>query len=199
LLDTCIDRIWEIFKKNSTKFVPRSSAGINGEQWHIEVIRLAMKLYDPKHYLLKVKVVGGGCLDLVNNLSTDGRTGEKASFFVDGHLGKTFMRVGRNFKRTGELHQQDGFDDPEKKQDQTWRHAIAVKGDRMFCAGLPENGVTLSNLWLDHNGKPRSGGYGYMKRILRVYQVMDSDEGFLPEHERTEEYIPIPRKHQRVK
>jgi hypothetical protein len=176
----------------------RSFAGINGEEWHIETIRMAMRMYDPGHILMKVPVVDGACSSLVHNSNTQDGTGKKALFFVDGTLAKTFMRVGRDFRAGGVPHTQYGFDDPTLQRDTMWRHEIAIKGDRMFCPGFPDNGVTLRNLWLDSTGKPRPDGYGYMKRLLRVWKVVKSRPGFVRIPDRTKDYVSLSRKKKRV-
>ena len=71
---------------------------------------------------------------------------------------------------------QDGHDNTMICE-QDWRHSIAVINGRIHCMGLKSGGILAQNLHLDEDGKPHRGNAneepaGYMKRILRVYEVV---------------------------
>jgi hypothetical protein len=53
-------------------------------------------------------------------------------------------------KTSGRIRQ-EGYADLDSREDE-WRHAIAVKNNRMHCAGVGVNGISTANLWLDSNG-----------------------------------------------
>jgi hypothetical protein len=174
-LDSCIAPAWKILKDGWQKAgkrtqPPESLAGIRGQEWHIIVIRIAIHRYDEQYVLRKLKLTeDGGCSELIT-------TGVTGSFLVDGTLNRKFMRVGQKFRRTGEIFEQLGHDDIDKKHDNAWRHAIAIKGNRMFCSNLSDGGVTLANLWLNERGKPHPTK-GYMKVFLKVYMLDQRNHG----------------------
>jgi hypothetical protein len=164
--------------QKATPGKPRHRAGIDGEEWHITVIRDAMALDGHKYYLQKEVAEDGdwGFIKLNRKNMDD-------VFLVDGYLNPTYHRImsGGNTK----ICHHDGWDDPKCDQDSAWRHAIAIKNGRMICRGLSESqaGVTMKNLWLDSRGKP--GPNGYMKRIVRVYRLSKTKKGFVPKSQRS--------------
>jgi hypothetical protein len=140
----------------------RDRAGIDGEQWHINTIRIAL-LRDGGKYYLKKQFVNetGGCMALTMVNKTHDM------YLVDGYLNKSFLRVKQGSKRSyRQFH--EGHEDREK-----WRHCVSIKGNKLFCAGLPDKGATTRNLHLSDTGRPDKNGY--MERILRVYRIIENN------------------------
>jgi hypothetical protein len=171
-LDGSIDTIWKHMQKASPG-KPRHYAGIDGQEWHITVIRDAMAMDGHKYYLQKEVAVDGDWSFMKCN-----RKNMEDVFLVDGCLNPTYHRVmpGGHTK----ICHHDGWNDPKYIHDSAWRHAIAIKNGRLMCHGLSTShgGVTIKNLWLDAHGVP--GPKGYMKRILKVYRLRKSKKGFIP-------------------
>jgi hypothetical protein len=175
--------------KGRTRVHPMSFAGIPDQEWHINVIKLAMFRYDNRHYLEKAMVDGGGCAALLP---------ASGIFFIDGTLNKQFMRLGKDYKAMGEIFQHEGHSDINRSNDSKWRHAIAAKDRQIFCPNLSNGGVTIANLWLNPRGVP-CRTKGYMKEFIKVYRLMPKQNGWKPSIERTTDYKgPLPKR-QRVK
>jgi len=111
--------------------------GIRDQEWHIEVIKDALKqtaFYLKKESLTKT----GGCLLLIE---------AEGLYMVDGHLNRTYLH-----KTKGRiLH--DGGDVQDTEH--AWRHAIAIKDKKIHCLGVGQNGLSADHLWLDQTGKDR--------------------------------------------
>ena len=142
-LDAAIDPILDRFNQNrSLRDHPRHDVGIEGDQWCEDVIRYAIKTDDSKKYLKKLSVVNGGCPALLGD----------GDFAVDGHLNHAVGDQGHGITNI--------------------RQSVAIKNGRVYSSGLHTDGVPISVLGLDDNGRP-SYDKGYMKRILKVYRVHD--------------------------
>ena len=159
-LDASIEPVLAHFNSNRPlQDHDRRRVGVEGQEWHYDVIRHAMKADGSQRYLKKQLVHRGGCVDLHGD----------GEFFVDGHLNRSYVRFMPGGLGGDRLYHA-GHDDPQYTSDGTWRHCVAVKNGRVFCNGLPEGGVP-GVLWLDENGSP-DNKRGYMNRILKVYKVM---------------------------
>lgn len=95
-LDSEIDTVLEKFnadrKRKKQPPCHRDRAGIDGEEWHINVLQAA--LGKKGYFLKKVPVRNGGCTVLL--LGT-------GKYFVDGHLNRSFLKIGK--KRTIQMFQ----------------------------------------------------------------------------------------------
>jgi hypothetical protein len=155
-LDACIDPVLELFNKDRDH--DRCRVGIDGEQWHICVIRRALKNARSASYFKKQVVSQhGGCLSLLHS----------GSFLIDGHLNRSYLCPG------GQRVFQPGHEEDDRSED-SWRHCIAVKDGRLYSSGLPDCGLPVSNLWLDKEGRPDQER-SYLRRFLRVYRVEHSE------------------------
>jgi hypothetical protein len=168
VLNSFIDQTWKMFDTmhpHTNK--PRAFAGIDDEEWHIETVKRALKIHAPTYILTKMKIDNGASMDLLQNRMN----GKGPNFIVDGTLNTQFLRVGRIFTKTGVLHEHPHSGGGVGAR--SWRHVIAVRGNRMICDGVGTTGVTLANLWLDDTGKPKENAY--MKRFLKIYRIDKSD------------------------
>lgn len=166
-LDARIDVVHENFnqqrrlKKRKVEH-DRDRVGIEGDQWHVSVLkRTLMDMYD-NHYTFKKHRVynDGSCPILVSN--------PNGNYFVDGVLNRSYTPVitRRGRRVAGKRRYQHGADNNDKEE--AWRHSIALVGGIIHCEGVGR--VRISNLWLDKTGKP-DHTRGYLKRIFKVYEV----------------------------
>ena len=127
----------------------------------IQVVRHTLK--DGTNYLkdLKKSIHNGGCVDLLDRTKC---------FLIDGHLNASYTKRGPGRHTTERFQFSDG-----KTTENSWRHFIAIRKGRIHSIGLPVNGIPVCNMWLDDAGRPDQEK-GFMKRILRVYQVLENNE-----------------------
>lgn len=162
-LDAQINKQHEEFnEQRSTKGqapYDRHRIGVEGQQWHPEVVRRALKMeYGPGGYVFKK-----ADLSLPWHTSVTG-TG---TYIIDGILNRSYIHK-EGCKRGVRMYQ-PGHDVPDLNDD--WRHCIALdlyKGE-FYCIGAG-GWAPIADLWVDDRGHPDQHK-GYMKRILKVYRV----------------------------
>ena len=114
--------------------MPSCRVGIKDEEWHIDVIKHALK--ETSFYLKKETLTAtGGSLLLIE---ADGL------YMVDGHLNRAYMH-----KTKGKILHDGG---EARNTDEAWRHAIAIKNKKIHCLGVGSNGLSVDHLWLDAMG-----------------------------------------------
>jgi hypothetical protein len=162
--------------------------GIPNEEWHINVIQAAIRKRGK--YLEKQHITNGSCKSLISS--------PDKMYIVDGILNRGFyLKIGKG--KLGQWRHQSGHD--VYNRGESWRHCIGIRNRRIRCTGVHHTGISTDNLHLDLNGyflmfmfffdtcenpvcvcvggteRPIDGmpTRGYMKRIIRVYSILDID------------------------
>ena len=140
----------EFNEQRATKAQPpydRRRVGVEGQHWHSEVIRRALKgEYGQGGYVFK-----------------KAKFNKSGTYIIDGILNRSYVHKAQG-RRTRLYH--PGHDVAEP--DDNWRHCIAVnlsKG-KFYCIGAG-GWAPIADLWLDNSGQP-DRKKGYMKKILKV-------------------------------
>ena len=127
------------------------------EKWHMSVVRL---LLEKTPFTLDDRKASfdatGGCRDILDPTRT---------FLVEGHLN---ARYTTNDLDQRQLVIYNILEECEREN--SWRYVVALKGGRLYAPDLSPNGIPISNMWLNEDGRPDQQ-HGFMKRILKVYEV----------------------------
>jgi len=126
----------------------RSRVGIEDHMWRHNVVKEA--LVGTGYNLSRVWLHSG--IDYTNRL-----------FLVDGYLNPQFTDI-----ETKDVHLQSNHH--VDMNDDSWKHTIAIKDGRIWCPGVSESGIPVSNLWINEKGFVDAEN-GYMRKILRVYEL----------------------------
>lgn len=116
----------------------RERVGICGQEWHIVVVKKAIRPFGK--YLQKLKrSKQGGFKELVSC--------PDATYLIDGVMNRQFFMLTGGH---GEMRCQNGCDTDDG--DDSWRHCIAVHKGRIRCAGVHNSGISAVNLHIDDEG-----------------------------------------------
>ena len=158
-LDNCLAKLSADTTEDSAhdETYPRSLHGEKGIWWKMSVVRNALNTGPAYLKDLKKEFSFGGCMDLHDTTK---------SFLIDGHLNASYWKQGPGRHTSQHCQSAEG-----KDTEDSWRHFMAVHHGRIYSVVLPRNGILLNNLWLDEAGCPDIRK-GFLKRILKVYQVL---------------------------
>ena len=113
--------------------------GIENEEWHINVVRAAVRKRGK--YLEKQTVTDTGCKALMSSPND--------TYIVDGILNRAYyLKYAKG--PAGEWRYQKGHDVQNRTND--WRHCIGIKDNRIRCTGVHHHGISTGNLHLDMEG-----------------------------------------------
>jgi hypothetical protein len=113
--------------------------GIPYEEWHISVVKAALRKRGK--YLKKHEVTQSGCKALISS--------PDSVFIIDGTLNRQYF-FKRGKKANGEWRFHRGHDVPDGAG--AWRHCIGIKNHRIVCNGVYRTGISADNLHLDIDG-----------------------------------------------
>jgi len=167
ILDKHIDpHLQELEEQREPKGQPppqRTTAGQEGSFWAAGVVKRAL--------VDKYGNMGNFTFRKVN-LSDPGWRDRNKSYIVDGELNREYTHVSASTTARNRPGQHARCQHTDwAVPGGSWRHSIAIRGNKFFCRGVGDRWVQDWSLWLDRGtGRPITDK-GYLKLFFKVYEI----------------------------